>query len=104
MDVVVPSSSLLFHSMPVSSTTVPDPTSKLVSMAVMPLGQEPEAADFKTASWMTLPAGVTARCQLLIGPASTVGELPEGVYRLWAKVTATPEIPVLPATNCLRIT
>lgn len=100
MDLRIPSGSLQYVTMPI--TAAEDPTSLLVSMAVMPRGVEPEAGDFKTASWAE---GAPYRCQVLIGPGSPgVGELDEGTYRLWAKVTAIPEIPVMASTNCLVIT
>lgn len=99
MDLRIPSGSLQYVTMPISSTS--DPTSLLVSMAVMPRGVEPEAGNFKTAAWAS---GTPYRCQILIGPGSTVGALTEGTYRLWAKVTAIPEIPVMASTNCLVIT
>lgn len=100
MDLRIPSTSLQYVTMPITAAS--DPTSLLVSMAVMPRGEEPEAGDFKTASWA---AGQPYRCQVLIGPGSPgVGVLVEGTYRLWAKITATPEIPVLAATNYLVIT
>lgn len=99
MDVRIPSGSLQYVTMPIR--TAADPTSLLVSMAVMPRGVEPEVGNFKTASWAP---GLPYRCQILIGPGSTVGELDEGTYRLWVKVTAIPEIPVLASTNYLVIT
>lgn len=102
MDIRIPSTSTQLVQMRITADV--DPTATLVSMAVMPLGVEPEAAHFKTASWVPDQTSSPYRCQVLIGPGSTVGELDEGVYRLWAKVTAIPEVPVLPATNCLRIT
>ena len=99
MDIRIPSTSVQLVQMRINTTT--DPTSNLVSMAVMPRGTEPEAGDFKTASWA---AGTPYKAQVLIGPSSSVGVLAEGVYKMWTKVTAIPEIPVLESTNCLVIT
>lgn len=81
-------------------TTDPSPTSKLVSIAVKPRDTDPEVGDFKTAAW--IPG--TTKAQVMVGPGTAVGELAPGVYKLWTKVTATPEIPVLESTNCLVIT
>jgi hypothetical protein len=59
-----------------------------VSMAILPLGQDPVTADWKTASWV----GNTAR--VLIGPGTDL-DLDKGSYVVWVQVTATPEIPVI---------
>ena len=51
--------------------------------------EEPTEADWHNADvW----DGTTAK--LLIGPGGTL-ELDDGVYRVWVRVTATPEIPVI---------
>lgn len=101
MDVRIPSSSVVLYRHQVSAAA--DPTSLLVSMAVMPYGVEPEPGDFKTAAWLT--EGGTHYAVALLGQTGTgIGPLAEGIYRSWVKVTATPEIPVLSSTNYLVIT
>ena len=59
-----------------------------VSMAILPVGQDPAGLDWKTASWV----GNTAR--VLIGPGTTL-DLEKGTWMVWVQVTATPEIPVI---------
>lgn len=101
MDVRIPSSSVVLYRHQV--TAAADPTANLVSMAVMPYGEEPEAADFSTAAWLTEAGKYYA--VILIGQAGQgIGVLTEGIYRSWVKVTATPEAPVLESTNYLVIT
>lgn len=101
MDVRIPSSSVILYRHQVTASE--DPTSNLVSIAVMPYGVEPGAGDFKTAAWLT--EGANRYAVVLIGQAGTgIGVLTEGIYKSWVKVTATPEIPVLESTNYLVIT
>lgn len=101
MDVRIPSSSVVLYRQQVNAAD--DPTGLLVSMAVMPYGEEPEAADFKTAAWLT--EGGKHYAVVLIGQIGTgIGPLTEGIYKSWVKVTDTPEVPVLESTNYLVIT
>lgn len=101
VDVRIPSSSVVLYRHRVSAPS--DPTSNLVSMAVMPYGVEPAAGDFKTAAWIT--EGGAYYAVALVGQTGTgIGPLTEGIYQSWVKITATPEIPVLPSTNYLVIT
>ncbi len=85
-----------------------DPTGDTVEMAFSPAYAD-EPTSFVTASW-TGPAtppvpGVApsyqadARC--LVGPGGDV-TLPLGSYRVWTKITDTPEIPVL-ASDILTV-
>lgn len=84
------------------NTSVTDLSGIPVSMAVMPLGQDPEVGNFKTAAWKAdLPFKAA---EVMVGPGSDVGALAEGVYKMFTKVTATPEEPWMKSTNCLRIT
>lgn len=101
MDVRIPSSSVVLYRHRVSAPA--DPTGNLVSMAVMPYGEEPAAGDFKTAAWLT--EGGAYYAVILVGQVGTgIGALTEGIYRSWVKITAIPEIPVLESTNYLVIT
>lgn len=84
------------------NTTVADVSGLLVSMAVMPRGQDPQVGDFRTAAWRTdLPFKAA---EIMVGPGSAVGALAKGVYKMFTKVTAIPEEPWLESTNYLRIT
>lgn len=100
-DVRIPSSSVILYRQEVNSAA--DPTGNLVSMAVKLYGQEPEAADFKTAAWLT-EAGRHYAVILIGQTGSGLGVLTEGIYKTWVKVTATPEVPVLESLNYLVIT
>lgn len=64
-------------------------TSMAVVMAIVTADSEPVSADWKTAAWDVTDA------KILIGTGSAVGALVEGLYDVWVKITATPEIPVI---------
>lgn len=64
-------------------------TSQPVSIAVVDVAARPAPGDWKTASW----DGNTAKT--LIGPG--VLPLSPGTYKVWVKVTDSPEVPVLVA-------
>lgn len=101
MDVRIPSSSIVIYRQEIHAAD--DPTGLPVSMAVTPHDTEPEAADFRTAAWLT----EDGRCYatVLIGQTGTgIGPLTEGIYKSWVKVTDVPEIPVLESVNYLVIT
>lgn len=70
-----------------------DPTGDTVQMAFKPGSRDPEAGDWKTASWetntTTTPDTYSARC--LVGPDGVV-ELVPGIYSMWVKVTDSPEV------------
>jgi hypothetical protein len=82
----IPSVSLEYLHVPVSGATV----SQTVELAIIDAGtEEPAETDWHaTDAW----DGTTAK--LLIGPGGTL-ELLDGTYRVWVRVTATPEIPVI---------
>jgi hypothetical protein len=86
----IPAQSKEYLKLPVTS---PDSVAVLaVHMAVLPRGQDPGDNDWKTAEWVS--SATTVR--ILIGPGSPdIGQLGEGIYVPWVKVTANPEIPVL---------
>lgn len=89
----IPSVSREFLHVPVTGGSPSTP----VELAVIPAGQEePGPSDWRSALW----DGATAR--LLIGPGGTL-ELPDGTYRVWVRVTASPEIPVI-RSGLLEIT
>lgn len=100
-DVRIPSSSRIYYRQQVKTAT--DPMALPVSMAAKVYDLEPDAADFKTATWVT--EGGLWYAQVLVGEdGQGLGVLPEGIYKTWVKVTATPEVPVLESRNFLVIT
>lgn len=60
-----------------------------VELAIVPYGVEPDDDDWTTAAW------VDGAARLLIGPGSTFGELDEGDYGAWVRVTTSEERPVI---------
>lgn len=74
-----------------------DPTGDDVVMAFMTDGDQPTSGDWKTATWETASgAGETViyLARALVGPAGVI-TLTAGEYRVWVKITDSPEIPVL---------
>lgn len=76
-------------------TASADPTAYGVRVAVIPDGVRPQAADWHTATWVTI--GGIPHAVLLVGPGGVI-ELEPGTYRTWAEITAPPEKPVLVST------
>lgn len=73
------------------------PITDAVQMAFTRTGN-PADGDWNAASWAdqgNLPA-TQAIAQCLVGPGGTL-TLPVGTYKIWIKVTDSPEVPVLPA-------
>ncbi|TDD97617.1 hypothetical protein [Actinomadura rubrisoli] len=90
----IPSTSKEYLHIPVTGGTLSTPVDIAVIAAT---AEEPTSGDWKPADvW----DGAVAK--LLIGPGGTV-PLADGVYRVWVRVTATPEIPVL-RSGLLEIT
>ena len=75
---------------------VVNPTADTVEMAFTSAEAEPTSPDWKAAEWETNtstdPDTYWARC--LVGPGGTVA-LTDGTYRVWVRITDSPEIPVL---------
>lgn len=97
-DVMVPVEAILSGS-PI------DPTTDLVQMAFIPLDQEePAPADLNIASWETWGSGLTVKyyAKCLVGAGGAVA-LAEGIYQVFVKITDSPEVPVLQATNLLQV-
>lgn len=82
---------------PVTAAT--DPTSLPVSIAIVAVGVEPTAPDYKAADWES----GTTNARLLIGPNSTFGALTPGNYLVWVKVDGAVEDPVMKARSMLVI-
>lgn len=75
-----------------------NPTTDTVAMAFTAPGVDPQAGDWRSATWnTTVTLGANQyMAQCLVGPGGTV-TLPIGQYQYWVKVTDNPEIPQLPA-------
>lgn len=84
-----------------------DPTGDTVKLAFISTGALPADDDFKTAFWETDTTTdpnrpiYTALC--LVGPGGTI-ELARGSYRVYVKITDSPEVPVIPIAGVLQIT
>lgn len=80
--------------------TVPNLSTDTVQMAFPVAEVAPVSGDWKAATWETdatsVPSRYLARC--LVGPGGTV-TLAAGVYDVWVKITHTPELVVIQATN-----
>lgn len=72
-----------------------------VHMAIVPADIEPASGDWKAAEWDGVDGDAAAKIR--IGTGTTIGALDEGLYGIWVKVTAPPEVPVINA-GLLRIT
>ncbi|MFD1274819.1 hypothetical protein ACFQ51_34600 [Streptomyces kaempferi] len=60
--------------------------------------------DWHAGVWDTPPQGASSyRAQVLIGPGGSGPELDPGTYRMWLRVTDSPERPVIPV-GALTIT
>jgi len=79
------------------NVTVPvgvNPTSDSVFMAFLsvPPPSQPASEDWNAASWFTgVGNQYTAIC--LVGPGGTI-QLTQGYWYVWAKISASPEVPV----------
>jgi len=73
-----------------------NPTADVGVMAFMQNGADPGSGDWKTAIWDTDTTKTPTQYDLgcLVGPGGTITLAP-GRYRVWVKVTDSPEIPVL---------
>jgi hypothetical protein len=73
-----------------------------VALAVLPEATvDPETTDFKAAIWQTGARGLYAVA--MVGTGSSIGVLAAGNYRVWAKVTAGTETPVMRSTHRLVV-
>lgn len=67
-------------------------------VAVIPRQSDPIATD-----WLP-PEPLGGKLGITIGPGSEVGALDKGTYRLWARFTSNPEVPVLDDVGIIQIT
>lgn len=75
------------------------PTSDTVAMAFVTPGSTPASGDWKTASWETAGSVYYAIC--LVGPGGNA--LAAGTYKVWVKVTDSPEVPARPTADTLTV-
>lgn len=91
----IPSTSKQYITVPVTGTlTGTEPVHIAVIAAT---AEEPASGDWKTAVWDN-----NTDAKILIGPGTSLA-LANGLYRVWVKVTASQEIPVI-RSGLLRIT
>lgn len=90
----IPSSSIEYIRVPVTGDFT---TSMTVNMAVVAYDTEPGPGDWKPAAWDD------GNAKVKIGSGTPVGELNEGQYGVWVKVSAAEETPVL-YSGAIRIT
>jgi hypothetical protein len=89
--------SLQYVKVPVSAVVdgdAYDPTADTVKMAFTARFTNPVSGDWKSAVWETSGTRYYAKC--LVGPGGTVA-LTAGSYKVWVKVTDSPEAPILPS-------
>ena len=79
-----------------------DPSGYPVQLAVLPRGQDPKETDWQTADWE--PDGARWWGRLLIGPGSNFGPLAKANYKVWGRVEALAERPVMESTMTLKVT
>lgn len=96
--ITIPSTSIEYVHAPITGDFT---TSMTVQMAIITADTEPVTGDWKTAAWDGTDGNADAK--ILIGTGTSVGALTEGVYGVWVKITATPEIPVI-CSGRIRIT
>jgi hypothetical protein len=84
------------HLMTPVTATSGDPSTYPVQVAVVPADERPTDTDWHDATWTT--SGSETFATLLVGPSGTVNPGP-GTFRTWVKLTATPEVPVIPSAR-----
>jgi len=70
-----------------------DPTVLPVEMAVVPQDNKPGTSDWVAAQWKAPAPGLPLEAALLRDPAV----IPDGEYMAFVRLTATPELIVLPS-------
>lgn len=80
-----------------------DPTGYTVTVAVKLEGVRPESGDYKPATWATDTEG-QHWAQLLVGAGTATGALTAGKrYKAHAKVSASPETPVITSPDTIVV-
>lgn len=103
MSVVISDLSTVFIKSRITATkngTAYNPTADLVEVAFKTPGVDPAGPDWHAASWET--AGTAYYARLLVGPVGGL-VLAVGTYRMWIRITDSPEVPVLEAPGTVRI-
>lgn len=103
MSVVISDLSTVFIKSRIVATkngTSYNPTGDVVEIAFKLPGVDPTAPDWHAASWET--AGTSYYARLLVGPAGGL-VLTVGTYKMWIRITDSPEVPVLEAPGTVRI-
>lgn len=79
--------------------TEADPTAFPVEVALVPTGTMPASddSDYRVAAWVAGGGPDVWEVRLLIGSAGADTDYAVGVYDAYVRVTATPEVPVIPA-------
>lgn len=68
------------------------PADKPLELAILPVGQRPVPADWET------PLVIDGKPGLMFAPPAS------GAYSYWARVTSSPETPVVEAFATIRVT
>lgn len=90
----ISSDSVEYIEVTVSTSDNDDPTVDPVEFAFeAPSDGNPDAADWGAGSWKAGGPPYVARA--LVGAAPF--DLAEGIYKVWIRISGSPEVPVLPA-------
>ena len=84
------------HLMTPVTATSGNPAAYPVQVAIVTATDRPTDADWHNATWTTTSDGTFAT--LLVGPEGIVNPGP-GSFRVWVRITATPELPVIPSAR-----
>lgn len=86
-----------------NTATVYDPTADVVEAAFKSPGVNPTNPDWKAAAWV-VPRFGQFFAVALVGPGvGAVIDLPVGTYKMWLRITDSPEVPVIPVDGFVRV-
>lgn len=88
----IPATSKEYLDIPVAAADDVDLSGLPVEIALIAPGSDPDAGDWKTATWHD------GHARILIGPGGALQLEQHHTYIPWVRITATPEIPVLRST------
>lgn len=98
----IPAGSTEYIGMTVTGPVGVDLTDDTVQLAVVIDGiASPDAPTWLAPNLLTFPSSNVIHAQLLIGPLGL--DLDRGRYRLWVKVSDTPEVPWVPSPTHFQI-
>lgn len=94
MPLTIPSTTQEYIHVPLTewSGDVDDPATLTAEIAIIPTDGEPASGDYVPASWVTEDGVHMAR---VLWQTAVESPLPRTVYRVWLRITSTPEVPVL---------